>query len=71
VVLNLIPIVPAYKPSQFSIMNRTFALFAIVPLSTFIPAAVPLLCVPAHRRVVVPLCERSCAWYAKKTDLAI
>ena len=67
--LNLIPILPAHKRSQFSIMNRTFAVFVFGPIAAFILAAFSLLFVPVYRRTVAPLCERSCAWYAKK-DLA-
>lgn len=68
--LNLIPILPAYKRSQFSIMSRTLAAFVFGPIVAFVLAAFPLLFVPAYRRAVVSLCERSCAWYAEQ-DLAI
>jgi hypothetical protein len=67
--LNLIPILPAYKRSTFSIMSRSFALFLFGPLAAFVLAAFPLLFVAGYRRAVVSLCERSSAWYAKQ-DLA-
>lgn len=67
--LNLIPILPAYKRSTFSILSRTFALFLFGPLAAFVLLAFPLLFVPGYRRPVALLCERCRAWYAKQ-DLA-
>jgi hypothetical protein len=67
--LNIIPILPAYKRSTFSIMSRTFALFLFGPVAAFVLVAFPLLFVPVYRRAVVSLCERASAWYAKQ-DLA-
>jgi hypothetical protein len=64
--LNLIPILPAYKRSTGSIMNRTFALFIFGPVAAFIVVAFPLLSVPGYRRAATSLCERTCAWYGKK-----
>jgi hypothetical protein len=67
--LNIIPILPAYKRSTFSIMNRTFALFVFGPVSAFVLLAFPLLFVRGYRRAATWLCARSSAWYAKE-DLA-
>jgi hypothetical protein len=54
--LNIIPILPAYKRSTGSILSRTFALFVFGPLSAFVLLGFPLLFVPGYRRVVAWPC---------------
>jgi hypothetical protein len=64
--LSIIPILPAYKRSMFSIMSRTMAVFVFGPISAFVLLVFPLLFVQGYRQGVVSLCERACAWYDKK-----
>jgi hypothetical protein len=64
--LNIVPILPAYKRSTGSILNRTFALFVFGPISAFVLLAFPLLFIVGYRQGVVSLCQRACAWYDKQ-----